>query len=109
MIPKMASVGAAIGTLVAEIVVWAIQVLMLRDCVKEAYLRVGYWKIAIALIIGSCAALWVKQLAIEYLGTLALSVVLFMGSYLLVLNILRESLVLELEKQLFKKLRMLGK
>lgn len=108
LIPKMASAGAAIGTLVAEVVVWVFQVLVLRNHVKEAYLQVDYWKIVIALVAGVVSSLWVKQLSMGDLGVLVIAVVLFMGSYLLMLNILRESLVLELEKQLLKKLHILG-
>lgn len=104
LIPQMASAGAAIGTLIAEMVVWIVQVWLLRDYVKEAYLKVSYWKIFVALTIGSIASLWVKQLGVNHFGTLLLSAMLFMTSYLVMLIILRESLVLQLKKQLCDKI-----
>ena len=42
LIPKYASAGAAIGTLVAEIAVWIVQYIYLRKQIKDAYKNVRY-------------------------------------------------------------------
>lgn len=46
LIPQMASAGAAIGTLVAECVVWLVQYYVLRNRVTKAYRNIQYKKLA---------------------------------------------------------------
>lgn len=60
LIPRMASAGAAIGTLVAEIVVWIVQFIALRVDVTEAYRRIWYGKILFAIALGIIASIWIK-------------------------------------------------
>ncbi len=108
LIPKYASAGAAIGTLVAEAVVWIVQYAMLRDTVKEAYRKIQYLPIGLACILSVAASLWVKLLPLGNSSfgcfiTLLISAILFFGVYLLVLTICKEKLVLELEKQMMSK------
>ena len=79
LIPKYASVGAAIGTLVAEAVVLIVQFYALKEKVKDAFIQIPYLKIICAALIGSGAALWVKNLKWGSIGTLILSAILFFG------------------------------
>lgn len=103
LIPKMASTGAAIGTLAAEIVVWIVQYAALKDTIKPAYKAIRFPLIILALILGTAASLWVKTLHLSSFVTLAISAVLFFGVYALVLTIAKEKLVLEIENQVLGK------
>lgn len=105
LIPKYASVGAAIGTLVAEIVVWIIQFSALKHDIIPAYRKIQYPKILLALTIGCTASVWVKMLNWNAFFTLLLSAILFFGSYGLVLIVTHEPLVLEIVGQLLGKLK----
>ncbi|TCS76627.1 O-antigen/teichoic acid export membrane protein [Muricomes intestini] len=110
LIPRMAASGAAIGTLVAEVVVWLVQYGGLRNTVLTAYKRVHYGFILLALVLASAASVWVKTLSFNTLRpsiaafvVLVISAVLFFGIYLLTLTLAKESLVLDIEKQVIGK------
>lgn len=106
LIPKFASVGVAIGTLVAEVIVLIVQVCGLRNEVKDSFKQVQYLKISIAIIFGVLASFWVTYLHISPFLTLAISSVLFFGVYGFVLLCSREKLVVEIADQgvsIFKK------
>ena len=91
LIPKYASVGAAIGTLVAEAVVLIVQFYALKEKVKDAFIQIPYLKIICAALIGSGAALWVKKFENGgSIGTLILSAILFFGTYGCTLLVLKE-------------------
>ena len=70
LIPRVASVGAAIGTLAAEAVVWLVQFAALKKMVRPAYKEVSYGKITVGVLIGVIASLWVKNLHIGSFLTL---------------------------------------
>ncbi|MBA4699324.1 MAG: flippase [Ruminococcus sp.] len=110
LIPRMASSGAAIGTLVAEIVVWLVQYSALHGTVLKAYRKVHYGFILLALALASVASIWVKMLSFSALKpsfatliVLIISAVLFFGMYVLVLTIKKEPLVVEIERQMIGK------
>lgn len=103
LIPRMASVGAAIGTLVAEMVVWIVQYIALRNIVKPAYKQVPFMRVLIGMAIGTAGAFWVKflnlsgmKLELECFIKLAISATLFFGLYLLSLLLMKESLSTEI-------------
>ena len=73
LIPKYASSGAAIGTLVAEFVVLAVQYYALRKEVSLAFKEIHYQIIGIALVLGSVTSMWVKVLNIDNFLTLVIS------------------------------------
>ena len=104
LIPRMASAGAAIGTLVAEIIVWIVQYIALRVEVEEAYRTVQYKSIAIAVILGTVISMWVKYMNWNEFRTLVLSGILFLGTYFVVLLLLKEPLVCEIKNQMIEKL-----
>ncbi len=104
LIPRMASAGAAIGTLVAEIIVWIVQYIALRVEVEEAYRTVQYKSIAIAVILGTVTSMWVKYMNWNEFRTLVLSGILFLGTYFVVLLLLKEPLVCEIKNQMIEKL-----
>lgn len=99
LIPSMASVGAAIGTLVAEMVVWIVQFLSLKKIVFASYSRIHYGKIVVAVIFSVVGSIWIKKLLCGTFVTLLVSGILFFGLYLLVLTMGRETLIIEIENQ----------
>lgn len=105
LIPSMASAGAAIGTLVAEAVVTAWQYIALKDTVREAYRKVRYLPIVLGICLGTAGCIWIKMLGWPEFFALAASAILFFGIYALVLTLAKEPLTLEIEKQVFGKLR----
>lgn len=112
LIPKMASSGAAIGTLMAESVVWFVQFSALRNTILKVYKQVRYDLILLALVFASAAAILVKMLnfnmfssSISALLVLIISALLFFGVYVLFLTFTKEPLVVEIEKQIITKNR----
>lgn len=112
LIPKMASVGAAIGTLVAEMVVWIVQYIALRDIVKPAYKKVPILRVLAGMVIGTAGAAWVKllnfadmKLELECFIKLAVSATLFFGLYLGTLLFTKEPLSTEIVLGTLKKFK----
>lgn len=105
LIPRLASAGAAIGTLVAESVVWIVQFAALRKEVTPAYRNVYYGKVVLATAIGVVSSGWVKTLEMGNFATLLVSAILFFGGYAIVLTVLKEPLVWEIENQVFTKVK----
>ena len=96
MIPVFKSSGAAIGTLVAEIVVLGIQYNEIRKDYNDIFKLKNLKLIIISTIISSVLCLCVKFLNLSVFVALLLSAVLFFGSYLFVLYISKDNIALEL-------------
>lgn len=105
LIPKMVSVGAAIGTLVAEVLVWIVQYFVLRDGYKEIYAGMRYGLLLAAALLGTAAGYGVKLLGFTAFPTLVLGAVAFFGIYGIVLLAARETLVMEIKGFLAAKIR----
>lgn len=100
LIPRLAASGAAIGTLVAETVVFAVQIYVLRETVVPIFCRISYWKILLGLAVGCAAVVPIKIWCdLGSFSTLAISAVLFFGLYGGVLYLSKEPLVRELSDQ----------
>lgn len=104
LIPKLASAGAAIGTLVAEAVVLSVQYFALRTTVENFLKRIHYVRICIALCLAVIASFWVKNLSLNEFSILLISAMLFFAVYGGALFFLGESLVVEILNQGIKKL-----
>ena len=109
LIPSMRSAGAAIGTLAAETVVLIWQYVALREELKGALRRIRWLSIAAAIAIGTAASIWLKWVIPAdnewtCFLVLAISAVLFFGSYTLFLTWRKEPLVREIEGTALKKL-----
>ena len=100
LIPRWASAGAAIGTLVAEIIVWIVQYCALRKDVKSAYLTIDYKTILWAILMAVVGVVWVKTLSINVFFKLIISAVMFFGIYFGVLMIRKDELTIEMKNQL---------
>ncbi len=95
LIPRMASSGAAIGTVAAEFTVLVVQLWALRKEVGPTFLSISYWKIILGLVLGIAGSYWFVQFGYGNFITLLVTACLFFGIYGLVLLITREQLVME--------------
>lgn len=100
LIPKYASVGAAIGTLAAEFVVLIFQYVSLKEEIFVVFKSINYIKIIIALLLGSSASLWIKKIGLGNFVSLLISAILFFGVYVFVLLILKEEFIVEIFNQM---------
>lgn len=104
LIPKFASAGAAVGTVIAECVVWAVQFCCLRNMIKDIYKTVHYGYIATGVFAGLATVFWLKKTGWGAFPVLVCSGLLFFGSYVLIMTLLKEPLILELEHKLLKNI-----
>lgn len=104
-IPIYGAAGAALGTLVAEAVVLGWQCVAIRDLKMGIFQKLPYGKILVAVGLGSVASFWVKLLGIGVFPTLVISAVCFFGVYGIVMTVMKDSLILELEKQIVWKIQ----
>lgn len=105
LIPGMASLGAAIGTLVAEVLVWVVQYSVLRDGYRGIYTGMRYGLLLFATFLGGIAGYGIKLLGLPTFPALVLGAVAFFGVYGIVLLAAREPLLLEIKDTLLSKLR----
>lgn len=98
LIPVFASTGAAIGTLVAEIVVFIVQYISLHKEVEGIFRSIRYLEIFIAIVLGSLGCIWVKNLHFGDFITLVISSICFFGVYMIVLIIFKEPLLAEFKR-----------
>lgn len=105
LIPKYASAGAAIGTLVAEFVVVCYQAFALRSNISEYFNGITYIKIFIAIVSSTVVCMWFTQVKWSNFIVLVSSGVVFFGVYGLVLLVLKEKLTIEIVKGFVKRKR----
>lgn len=112
LIPKMASSGAAIGTVTAEAVVLIVQYACVRNQVREQFREVRYGTLLMALAAGAAASCWVRLLPLDSLAfqmqnflILIISAVCFFGAYLAVLLLRKELLAREITGQVLHRIR----
>lgn len=105
LIPELRATGAAIGTMVAEFVVLAVQYMALRKEIAGAFRSIAYWKIGIGLVLGTVCSWWAVSLGLGDFATLVITACLFFGAYGVVLLVLRERMVMEVLGQILSKLK----
>ena len=105
LIPKYSSVGAAIGTLIAEIIVWIIQFAYLEKDYKIIYKNVSFLKINIALIVSGLFAVLIKFVSLNNFIKLLIASSVFFSVYLIVLVVLREEMVTKFLIEIINKLK----
>ena len=98
LIPSLGAVGAALGTLIAELVVLLYQAYVLRDFLNEIIRQAEYWKLGVALLIAGVMTLGMTQwITISSLFVLlVVTSVVFFAVYGCVLLGLKESFVIEM-------------
>lgn len=105
LIPRYAAAGAAIGTLVAELVVWAIQYSILKKEMDNLYRNTPWIKIIVGVMIASCISFLFRFIHIGNFVKLLMSATIFGCVYLCVLTYFRIPLVIELENSVVGKFR----
>ena len=103
LIPQYGASGAAAATSVAELVVLAVQFFVLGKEATGAFAAVSFGKLLPALVVGIAAASWVLLMQWGSFVTLLLSGILFFGSYLAMLLVLKEEMVKQLLTQLLTR------
>jgi O-antigen/teichoic acid export membrane protein len=104
LIPTMGASGAAIGTLVAEILVWIYQYMILNKEIKHIYMKQEL-KIIIAVMISSLSVLWVPAIHLGNFMTLVVSAICFFCVYAVVLLILKEPMMIEMKERVVLKIK----
>lgn len=113
LIPKMASQGAALATMIAEVVVLIVQCLYLRNMIKDIVKAVSGVKIVVAMILGTTAGILVKlllnlsgrgwSLELQSFIMLAVSACMFFGVYGLALLVMKEEFVWDLLESVLRR------
>ena len=102
LIPQYAAAGAAIGTLVAEMVVLIWQLFAIRDLRIEIFEQVPFIKILLGVVCGIVASVWVMFAGLGIFVTLVVSAVCFFGMYAIVLILTKDAIALEAFKLITK-------
>lgn len=105
LIPKYASVGAAIGTLIAELSVLIVQFIYLKERVWIIFKRITYWKLCIAMILASNVYLWINKFDLRSFATLLLAAIIFFSIYGGILLLTKEKLVIEIYGQIIERIK----
>ena len=113
LIPKMASSGAALATVMAELIVLLVQCVYLKKILKEIIRDVSGVKIGLAIVLGTIGGAAVKVLVdltatgwsmeIQSFVMLAVSACVFFGIYGIVLLVMKEKLVWEIVGNYIRK------
>ncbi len=98
LIPCFGATGAAIGTLIAETVVFIVEYYFIK---KIAYMKntlkgLPWGRTLIAVALGIVGSFWIKWLSISNLLAFFISASLFFGIYLIAEIVMKESLIREI-------------
>lgn len=105
LIPKFASSGAAIGTLVAEFAVLLVQLHALRDQINATIKQIHYVRITVACILGAVMSIGIKALSLGNFMALFLSSMIFFIVYGLFLLWCKEEIIVEIWDGVIMKLK----
>lgn len=96
LIPRFAAAGAAVGTLVAELVVWLVQLYFLRTDIGKIYYGIHYASVFGLTILGAACSYPVKHMGFSVFSTLLLSGAIYFGIYTIGLLLRKEPFILEM-------------
>ena len=105
LIPQYAAAGAAVGTLIAEFVVWIVQMCALRNVTRNLYKSVRFGTIGLALVLAIAASVWVKMFNLGTFISLLISGLLYFAVYYIVLLVKGEAIAREILTQIKKLIR----
>lgn len=103
LIPKLSSVGAALGTLIAEIIVLVIQLNVVCKVLGNICREIHFFSIVAAVAVSGVISSCIGQIWENTFVVLATSAMSFFGVYILALTIYKEPLAIEIEKQVMKR------
>ncbi len=95
LIPRFRATGAAIGTLVAEAAVLAVQYRALRGEVGAFFRTYAWGRLVVGLAVAVAAGCWVKYLSLGPFASLAISALCFFSAYALFMLWRRDEIVSE--------------
>lgn len=103
-IPKLGATGAAISTTLAELVVLILQCVFVKEYLKVLFLNIQYFKIIGAILVSVIIA----KMAVGFVGgsiflALILAAMIFFGTYLILLMLLKEKFLSENVLVILKK------
>ena len=98
LIPRMGSVGAAIGTLAAEFLVLVWQTKALWNDLKQEAGNINITRFLGSTGAAAAASIWILFLHKGVFLTLVLTALIFFGIYYFVLRVQREPMISEIEK-----------
>lgn len=104
LIPSLRSTGAAIGTLVAEILVFVIQFIYLRKQMQPIFKSIPLLVPILALAAATLPTLWIAKLQLPDFWVLAISACVFFGIYGIILLIGKDPMAMLILKKLLAKL-----
>lgn len=96
LIPLYGAAGAAAGTLVAEIVVLLVQYNYIKELAGRPFEGIHWKKLIMACLASIIVSIWIKFLNIPVVFTLILSAMLFFGSYIGMLLLQKEPVIMEI-------------
>lgn len=99
LIPQYAAAGAAVGTLIAEFVVWIVQMCALQNVTRNLYKNVRFGTIGLALVLAIAASVWVKIFNLGTFISLLISGLLYFAVYYIVLLVKGEAIAREIFEQ----------
>ena len=89
----MGATGAAIGTVIAEFAVLAVQLYALRNEVLDFFLHYNYLRLITAIVLSSAACWWVKWMNFGTFVSLLISSICFFSVYLIVLLLFKDPMM----------------
>ena len=104
LIPQYGAAGAAFGTLIAEFAVLVVQLLSIKNSRLYLFRKQEFWKTVISTVILSIICILFQNVFDNLLLTLVVTASIFFGGYYLMMLLLRDSLVLEITKDILKKI-----
>lgn len=106
LIPKYGAFGAAIGTLLAEIIVWIFQLLTLNNSIYAAFRKISYLKILLSSIIPVLAIIPIKNVGVNSFIKLSIAGPTYFILYgLILLFVLKEPLAREMLSQVMNRIK----
>lgn len=106
-IPHLGVNGAAIANLCAECAVVVAQIILLRKFIFPILAKINIWKMLIALFISTGVTLLIP-FNLNKIINLLLSSILFFGSYLISLLLLKEPMVYQIFSSVLNKIKLKG-
>ena len=105
LIPHFASSGAAIGTLIAELIVTTMCILSLKNEFWTAIKEINCINILFAVIFATASSFWIKSLRLNVLITLIFSSFLFFGTYIIYLVFRKDTIIFDIYNGITNKLK----
>ena len=96
LIPVLAASGAAIGTVVAELIVVLVQFFYLKEIIIQDIRAIEIWKILVAILVPAGISLFVKHLGLSNFVSLFLGAIVFYSVMSMILIITNERFTKEI-------------